>query len=265
MKSHKIEWCTHTENPFTGCRKGCDYCYARRMAERFAHVPTTVYARVKAETGNPFTPAFHLDRFRSLDIQLSKTRKPRDIFLGSMSDITDTKWLTFDPRGKYPGVIYGTALQENIQMLMQSHPRHTFYVLTKNPRRLIDGWPPNAAIGTSIEDSSAVAEERLHALLNLKMYGNPWVSIEPLLDSDFDMRGVLGAIRGRLLEWVVVGSRTGPSRENRQRIVEAAWRIMEWCKANEVPCLVKENLRSMDTSVKWSRELYPWGGMVAPK
>lgn len=32
----KIEWATHTWNPVTGCRHGCEYCYARRFIARFA-------------------------------------------------------------------------------------------------------------------------------------------------------------------------------------------------------------------------------------
>ena len=37
MNFHKtdIDWCTHTWNPVTGCRHGCDYCYARRYTIRF--------------------------------------------------------------------------------------------------------------------------------------------------------------------------------------------------------------------------------------
>ena len=31
----KIEWCSHTWNPITGCRHGCEYCYARRIVSRF--------------------------------------------------------------------------------------------------------------------------------------------------------------------------------------------------------------------------------------
>ena len=31
----KIEWCSHTWNPVTGCRHDCPYCYARRIATRF--------------------------------------------------------------------------------------------------------------------------------------------------------------------------------------------------------------------------------------
>lgn len=31
MNIHKtdIEWCSHTWNPVTGCKHGCEYCYAR--------------------------------------------------------------------------------------------------------------------------------------------------------------------------------------------------------------------------------------------
>lgn len=35
MDKTKIEWCDSTWNPVTGCRHGCEYCYARRIAERF--------------------------------------------------------------------------------------------------------------------------------------------------------------------------------------------------------------------------------------
>jgi protein gp37 len=31
----KIEWCDSTWNPATGCLHGCEYCYARKIADRF--------------------------------------------------------------------------------------------------------------------------------------------------------------------------------------------------------------------------------------
>lgn len=34
--STKIDWCDSTWNPVTGCLHGCEYCYARRIAERFS-------------------------------------------------------------------------------------------------------------------------------------------------------------------------------------------------------------------------------------
>lgn len=36
MDKTKIDWCDSTWNPVTGCLHGCEYCYARRIAERFA-------------------------------------------------------------------------------------------------------------------------------------------------------------------------------------------------------------------------------------
>lgn len=35
MKKTKIEWCDSTWNPVTGCLHGCEYCYARKIANRF--------------------------------------------------------------------------------------------------------------------------------------------------------------------------------------------------------------------------------------
>ena len=31
----KIDWCDASWNPVTGCLHGCEYCYARRMIDRF--------------------------------------------------------------------------------------------------------------------------------------------------------------------------------------------------------------------------------------
>ena len=35
MNKTKIEWCDYTWSPVTGCKHGCSYCYARKIAERF--------------------------------------------------------------------------------------------------------------------------------------------------------------------------------------------------------------------------------------
>lgn len=36
MNKTKIEWCDRTWNPVTGCLHNCPYCYAKKIAERFA-------------------------------------------------------------------------------------------------------------------------------------------------------------------------------------------------------------------------------------
>lgn len=35
MNNTKIEWCDSTWNPVTGCLHGCEYCYAKKQANRF--------------------------------------------------------------------------------------------------------------------------------------------------------------------------------------------------------------------------------------
>ena len=111
MNRSRIEWCDHTWNPISGCRHGCTYCYARRMAARFSGdirlnlmakgdysiVPAAdggdglyvLDALMMNETGNPlaypfgFAPTLH--RYR-MDTP-GKLKKGNNIFVGSMSDI----------------------------------------------------------------------------------------------------------------------------------------------------------------------------------
>jgi protein gp37 len=74
-----IEWTDATWNPIRGCNKvspGCKHCYAETFAERFR--------RVK---GHPFEQGFDLclvpDKFK----EPSRRKKPRRIFVNSMSDL----------------------------------------------------------------------------------------------------------------------------------------------------------------------------------
>src|SRR6267378_193093 len=74
-----IEWTDATWNPVRGCTKispGCAHCYAERFAERFRGVP-----------GHPFEQGFDLRLIpEALELPL-KWKKPRRIFVNSMSDL----------------------------------------------------------------------------------------------------------------------------------------------------------------------------------
>jgi hypothetical protein len=74
-----IEWTDATWNPVTGCTKisaGCDNCYAARFSERFRGVP-----------GHPFETGFDLTLRPERLLQPFAWKRPRMIFVNSMSDL----------------------------------------------------------------------------------------------------------------------------------------------------------------------------------
>jgi protein gp37 len=109
-----IEWTDSTWNPVRGCvpiSPGCKHCYAKTFAERWRDVPWHAY-----EQGFDPKLAPHM-----LAAPLH-WRRPRDIFVNSMSDLFQ-EFVAND----YIAATFG---------VMASCPRHTFQVLTKRAERL---------------------------------------------------------------------------------------------------------------------------------
>ena len=78
-QTSKIEWTETTWNPVTGCTKvspGCKFCYADRMAKR-----------LKAMGQDRYRNGFRLTLQKDLIDLPRKWRKPRVIFVNSMSDL----------------------------------------------------------------------------------------------------------------------------------------------------------------------------------
>jgi protein gp37 len=74
-----IEWTEATWNPVTGCSKvspGCAHCYAETFAERWRGVPD-----------HPYEQGFDLRLWPARLVQPLGWRRPRMIFVNSMSDI----------------------------------------------------------------------------------------------------------------------------------------------------------------------------------
>jgi len=79
----KIEWTEVTWNPVTGCTKisdGCMNCYAARLANRLKAMGNVRYT-------NGFAVTLHHDLIEAP----LKWRKPRTIFVNSMSDLFHEK------------------------------------------------------------------------------------------------------------------------------------------------------------------------------
>lgn len=258
----KIEWCDEQKNPFHGCLHGCEYCYARRFAIRHGGNPKSGgYFTLKKFGQNPFQPFFDKGKLVALSERLQRVKKPKRIFLGSMGDLGGM-WDYFGPEQwladgiKELSIIKRDNVIEDVRSIAHINPLHTFLLLTKNPRGLTSDmyghpifWPKNVHIGVSVTGAKEAVEKVGILRMTLPARTLLWVSLEPLLDPDFEEESLRGA------EWVVVGAQTGPNAPRAEQFVKAAKRVVEWCKKNAVPCFVKNNMRQVDTGYLWPKEL----------
>jgi len=218
-----IEWTDSTWNPVTGCTKvspGCKNCYAEVFAERFRNVP-----------GHPYEQGFDLRLWRErIELPLS-WRKPRMIFVNSMSDLFHEK--------------VDDAFIEAVFETMRRASWHTFQVLTKRADRMrefVEGRAkrglapnkvqPNTWLGTSVESSDYL--NRAEAVRDLPATVR-FLSCEPLL-APLELGSVLGRDDG--VNWVIVGGESGW----RARPMDQAWvlSIGRQCKEAGVPFFFKQ-------------------------
>ncbi|MCD8218097.1 MAG: phage Gp37/Gp68 family protein [Clostridiales bacterium] len=256
MNRSAIEWCDHTWNPITGCRHGCEYCYARRMVARFSGdvrlnkmakddykaVPArdgsgNLYVLEKAmlnETGKPlvypfgFEPTFHQYRLDTM----KKLKMGNNIFVGAMSDV----WGDWVP----------DEWIEQILIACENLPIHNYLFLTKNPKRYVQADVPAAEnfwYGTTITDeSNADRFNRLPAGCYT------FVSIEPLLSDIAPEHNIMF----RQVDWVIIGAETGfrkgkvtPKREWVENIVYECdrWGTPVFMKESMLPIMGEEGMR----------------------
>jgi len=211
-QNSKIEWTEVTWNPVTGCNKvspGCLHCYAERIAYRFAGM------HGYPKRPNHFAVTLHPERLE----QPLKWRKPRIVFVNSMSDLFHEE-IPID------------FIQQVIS-IMRAAPTHTFQVLTKRSMRLLElndqiAWPENLWVGVSVEDKTFTF--RIDHLRQTKAKVK-FLSFEPLL----------GAIRHLDLEdiqWVIVGGESGP----KSRPMKEEWvlDIKRNCSDASIPFFFKQ-------------------------
>lgn len=201
-----IEWTEMTWNPVTGCTKisqGCKNCYANRMALRLQAMGAPRYK-------SGFKPTVHFDL-----LDIPKTwKKPRTIFVNSMSDLFHEE--------------IPTSFILRVFETMRDCPQHTFQVLTKRSKRLLElgrsiEWPSNVWMGVSVENSQVTDRVKDLAKVPAKVR---FLSCEPLL-------GPLENIPLNGIHWVIVGGESGP----KARPMMASWAesIQSQCETHDVP------------------------------
>ena len=214
-----IEWTDATWNPVTGCTKitrGCDNCYAARFAERWRGIP-----------GHPYEQGFDLRIWPERLDQPARWKRPRMIFVNSMSDLFHKDV----PR----------AFIDKVFDRMEETDRHIYQVLTKRSslmrdylrRRFPGGAKPARApahiwCGVSVEDGAAAGRIR-H--LREAPAAVRFLSVEPLLGpvGDIDLDGI---------SWVIAGGESGPG----ARAMHLEWvrEIRDRCERDGVPFFFKQ-------------------------
>lgn len=224
----KIQWATDTLNPVTGCTKispGCQNCYAERFAERWRGIK-----------GHPFEQGFDL-RFHSKRLKIpERWRKPRMVFVNSMSDLFHNK-------------ISAEFIRKTF-IMMQENPKHIFQVLTKRAEGMLSfikkdapvpgmtghiwgkTWTPkNIWLGVSVENQH-FAEKRIPLLIETGAHVK-FLSMEPMLGPVDISKWI------KDLSWVIVGGESGPGA--RPMKPEWARSIRDQCKEQSVPFFFKQN------------------------
>lgn len=168
----------YTFNPITGCLRGCEYCYARKMAKRFYK--------------GDFNPKLHIKRLNDPHLK----GKPSTIFVGSMADMfgnwVNKEWI------------------ERVLKKLAFYPQHRYMFLTKSPENYIKYKSylitlDNFWLGATITGEELRYRFDVDRVLEMEKIGcfggKTFLSIEPLM-------GEIPPI-SKAVKLVIVGAMTG--------------------------------------------------------
>jgi protein gp37 len=258
MNKTKIDWCDFTWNPVTGCLHGCEYCYARKVTERFGKpvnnacilhfndddksirwIPEKIH-------GNPYPNGFEPTYLPFRLDEPAQKKNPGTIFVCSMADLFG-EWV--------PDQIIRQVLQA-----ARNAPWHRYLFLTKNPARYetippewfvgIDAW-----IGTTVTSNAdlRLGSSRIEALSDTWKAGLNWfVSVEPLLEEmDETSLEQIGC-----MDWVIIGAESGTRPE--KVVPEKGWidAIAAKCAECGVPVFMKQSVKEI--MGEDFRQEWPW-------
>lgn len=195
-ENSKIEWTTHTFNPWIGCTKvspACDHCYAEAMMD-------TRYGRAHWGAGEDRvrTSAANWQLPRRWDRQARANGSSPYVFCASLADVFDNE---VDPRWRY-----------DLFKLIEETPSLIWLLLTKrigNVTKMTDPGagnrmlPQNVAIGATIANQAEYDRDRMK-LWDVKQNLNPlftFGSFEPMLGPII--------LDKHAPDWVICGGESG--------------------------------------------------------
>lgn len=251
----KIEWATHTFNPWEGCQKigpGCDHCYAEARNARFGGGTAINWGpgapRRRTSAANWRKP---LAWNAAHDAFFAAHGHRQRLFCASLADVFDNE---VDPQWR-----------EDLFILISATPNLDWLLLTKRIGNVGNMLPvpsdfdrlyPNVWLGATIVNQEE-ADRDIPKLLAVPAHTR-FLSIEPLL-GPVDLTRIRQHLHGEsfmtgnvlvhksslnlgrpkpAIDWVIVGGESGPG----ARPMHPDWArsLRDQCQAAGVPFLFKQ-------------------------
>lgn len=273
----KIDWCDTSWNPVTGCLHGCEYCYARGIANRFgsdmvevsiktplnfgaAHMKQEIEterkkihelekpyvvmrkkdgANVKASYPFNFDPTLH--RYRLY--QPVEWSEPRTIFVCSMADLfgdwVPDEWI------------------KEVFDACRRAPQHRYLFLTKNPARYGELAAEVKLPKEKNHWYGITATDHQMAEANFRHIPNGWDGYNIFLSAE-PLHGEINIpALNSWPKWVIFGAETGNRKDKVVPKKEWIDNAVQMCRNIGAAVFMKESLRAImeDDFI----QEYPWG------
>lgn len=228
MGKSKIPWTDCVWNPTIGCDPkgaGCVHCYAEKLHNQRHEAwknGTPRWLNAPKQYHKPFSEIQLLED--RLDWPLH-WRKPRNIFVDSMSDL-------FHPEVPFEFI-------DKVYDTIQKCPQHTFQILTKRIDRAWDFYAGESGAGLE-----APPLPNVHILASASTQAELSAAEEylwqiPAVVRGFCLEPLLGPIHELPpFEWYIIGYESGPNR--RPCKIEWVQSMARQCRDANVPLFVKQ-------------------------
>ena len=273
----EIGWTKHTFNPWWGCARvspGCEHCYAEALAKRFGH---DVW-------GNRADRRLFGEKHWREPLKWNETARisgaPALVFCASMADVFEDRPELLEERARLFELVVATPFLR--WQLLTKRPENVLRMVPPTWVRDHDvdgrpweptmteifgaGWPPNAWIGTTVEDQQR-ADERIPELLKIPapvrflscepLLGKVWIPTEAMVpparvcgrggilttpSSYSKMNAVLRDAGRRVgwrgIDWIIVGGESGPG--HRPLDLDAARQLRRDADRHAIPFFFKQ-------------------------